>query len=68
MTKEDFLAIATKKYDELQGLNKIDCFYDYEKEFVDIWTELGRQVMEKNIGDVPQNHQKKTPFGLATEK
>ena len=29
MTKEDFLAIATKKYDELQGLNKIDCFYDY---------------------------------------
>jgi hypothetical protein len=31
MTRAEFLQLADKRYDELQLLNKIDNFYDYEK-------------------------------------
>ncbi len=30
MTREEYLAIASEKYDALQALKKIDNFYDYE--------------------------------------
>ena len=59
MTKEEYLTLAAARYDELQGLNKIDNFYDYEKEFEKIFNELGRAVLEKNIGDVPADRRKK---------
>ena len=41
MTESNFIALAKKRYAELQALNKIDNFYDYEKEFDSIWRELG---------------------------
>lgn len=59
MTKEEFLSLAAQRYDELQALNKLDNFYDYEKLFVSIWQDLGREVLEKNIGDQPANKRKK---------
>jgi hypothetical protein len=59
MTKEEFLVLAAQRYDELQGLNKLDNFYDYEKEFVNLWKELGREVLERNIGALPQDKRKK---------
>ncbi len=59
MTREEFLAIADKRYDELQALNKIDNFYDYEKDFADIINGLGKEVLEKNLSDVPANRRKK---------
>ena len=59
MTKEEFLAAAARRYDELQSLNKLDNFYDYEKEFVSIWRDLGREVLEKNIGSLPKDKRKK---------
>lgn len=59
MTREEFLAIAAKRYDELQALNKLDNFYDYEKEFVHIIKDLGREVLEKNLGDLPADKRKK---------
>lgn len=68
MTKEEFLVIASEKYEKLQKLNQIDDFYQYEKEFEQIWTEFGRQSLEKNIGELPANHQKKTLSELDTEK
>jgi frataxin-like iron-binding protein CyaY len=37
MTREEFHRLADKRYDELQELNKLDNFYDYEKQFVGIW-------------------------------
>lgn len=64
MTKEDFLAIAAQQYEKLRNLNQIGDFYTYEKEFEGIWTEFGRQTMEKNIGNVPKNQQKKTLSGV----
>lgn len=59
MTKEEFLALAEKRYDALQDLNKLNNFYDYEKQFVHIWQELGRTVLENNLGAVPTNRRKK---------
>ena len=59
MTKEEFVALAAQRYDALQALNKLDNFYDYEKEFVSIWRDLGRDVLEKNIGELPANKRKK---------
>ena len=59
MTKEEYLAIASEKYDELQALNKIDTFYNYEKEFEKILNELGRTLLEKNISEVSADRRKK---------
>lgn len=59
MTKEEYLALAAEKYDELQALNKIDNFYDYEKEFDEIINKLGRAVLEKNLSEVPADRRKK---------
>jgi uncharacterized membrane protein len=62
MTKEEFLKLAGSRYDELQALNKLDNFYDYEKEFRGIWQGLGNSVLEKNIGDLPNDKRKKKPY------
>lgn len=59
MTREEYLAIASSKYDELQALNKIDNFYDYEKEFEKIIVDLGRRVLEKTISSPSANRRKK---------
>jgi hypothetical protein len=59
MTESTFMALAQKRYAELQALNKINSFYDYEKEFDKIWRELGREVLEANISEVPDNRRKK---------
>ena len=68
MTQQEFVDLAVEKYHELQKLNEITEFYDYEKTFETIWTEFGRQSLEKNIGEPPLNPQKKTLYGLDTEK
>ena len=62
MTKSEYLEAAAKRYDELQALNKIDNFYDYEKEFVGIWQGLGREVLEKNLGEPVKDKRKKKPY------
>ncbi len=64
MTKQEFLAAAEARYDELQALNKITDFYDYEVKFVTIWKDLGRQVLEKNIGALSKDKRKKKPHHL----
>jgi len=40
MTKAEFPELAGSRYDELQALNQLDNFYDYEKEIVGIWKGL----------------------------
>lgn len=59
MTREEFLALAAHRYDALQALNKLDNFYDYEKLFVEIWRDLGREVLEKNMGELPRGQAEK---------
>jgi hypothetical protein len=59
MTREEYLAIASKRYDDLQALNKIDNFYDYESEFAKIMKELSKDVLEKHLSDLPVDRRKK---------
>lgn len=59
MTESSFVAMAQKRYAELQSLGKIDNFYDYEKEFDKIWQRLGREVLESSIGELPGDRRKK---------
>ena len=62
MTKEEFMVLASEKYENLQKLNEHLNFYDYEKAFDELWTELGRAILERNIGEIPNDHRKKTLF------
>ena len=68
MTKDEFLAIAIEKYEDLKKLNDQASFYDYERGFDELWTELGRQVLEANIGKVPTDYRKKTSYEAAMGK
>lgn len=70
MTKTEYLEAAAARYDELQKLNQLNNFYDYEVEFVKIWNGLGREVLEKNIGTLSKDKRKKKPYdsGLCNDK
>ena len=61
MTKEEYLALCSKRYDELKALGKIDNFYDYESEFATIMKELSKEVLEKQLSDLPADRRKKKP-------
>jgi hypothetical protein len=49
MTKEKFLALAASRYEELQGIEKSDNFYDYEKSFDMLWQDFGRMYLECSL-------------------
>ena len=51
MTKEEYLALAMGRYEELEELKSADNFYDYEKGFDKIWQDLGRQYMESCLNE-----------------
>ena len=50
MTKAEYLELASKHYDSINALNKLDNFYDYEKDFVSILHKMGKEILEKNFG------------------
>jgi hypothetical protein len=60
MAESYLVALAKKRCAELQALNRIDNFYDYEKEFESLWRHLGREVLEANIRTLPADRRKKT--------
>ena len=64
MSKAEYLALAEQKYTDLQALATQPTFYDYEKSFEAIWMELGRQVLERNVGPVPADRRKKNDDAL----
>jgi hypothetical protein len=73
MGNELIMLTINKQYDEQrriygsgrQALRPASCikrrtgFYDYEKEFIKIWEDLGREVFEKNINTVGPDRRKK---------
>ena len=59
MTKEQLIEVVSAHYDELNALNKTDSFYDYENDFIKIWKKAGREVFEKNLGELPGDRRKK---------
>jgi hypothetical protein len=40
------VAAITTHYDELKALNRIDNFYDYEGDFIKLWSKMGGEVLE----------------------
>jgi hypothetical protein len=62
MSKEEYLLLASTQYDAIHALQGSVDFYSYEKDFESIWLELGRQVLEKSISEVPTDRRKKTKF------
>ncbi len=59
MTKEKFLEIASARYDSIRALNGLDNFYDYEKTLVDIMRDMGRKILEENLGERVADKRKK---------
>ena len=70
MTIQELHQIVESHYAEIQALDKIENFYDYEKTFVSIWREMGRSVLEKNISELPNDKRKKKPYnsGICNNK
>ncbi len=66
MTKAEYMALAEARFDALNALQKQPDFYQFEKEFDQIWTDLGRTVLEQAIGAVPKDKRKKTSFAADT--
>ncbi len=61
MTKQEFLTLCEEKYPQVEKLNEIKDFYEYEKQFEKIMTDLSRTVLENNISKVPADRRKKKP-------
>ena len=59
MTREEYLALCSKRYDALQALNKLDNFYDYESGFATIMKDLSKEVLEKHLSELPADRRKK---------
>lgn len=59
MTEDEYVALARQKYHDLQQLKTQPTFYDYEKSFDTIWQDLGRQVLEKSLSNLPADRRKK---------
>ena len=59
MTREEYLALCSKRYDELQALKRIDNFYDYESEFSTIMKDLSKDVLKKHLNELPADRRKK---------
>lgn len=59
MTEQKFLDLCRSKYQQINKLNATKDFYEYEKQFEKIMTDLSRTVLENNISDVPADRRKK---------
>jgi hypothetical protein len=59
LTKEEYMALAAQKYEQLHDLNKKTTLLDHEQAFETIWTDLGKQVLEKTISQPKLDRRKK---------
>ena len=67
MTEETFLNLARAKYAEIHRLNESPSLMDYERGFVEIWTELGREVAQTNLGNTSKDRRKKNELKAPSE-
>ena len=66
MNEEEFVALARQRYQQIQDLQTVDSFYEYEQAFDHIWTELGKQVLQQAISHPPAARRKKKDSSPAT--
>ena len=59
MTKSEFMAMCESRWNEIDQLSDRTNLYDLEKDFTQVWQQLGKTVFEKRLGELPNNHRKK---------
>lgn len=59
MTKEEYLSLCSANWEKLQAATAKNNLYDLEKDFRHGWEELGRQVLERELGEAPNDYRKK---------
>ena len=59
LSEQEYVDLALTKYQELKKLQQAKNFYEYEKRFDEMWIELGKEVLERSISDVPSDRRKK---------
>lgn len=59
MEKSEYLKLAEEKWKDLEKLKEEKRFYEYEKRFEEIWLELGREVLQKSIGETGKDRRVK---------
>jgi hypothetical protein len=60
MTREELHALVDAQYDELDALQQQPTFLAFERQFTQVWTTLGQQVLQASVGQPPANPRKKT--------
>jgi hypothetical protein len=59
MTKEEYLAIAARRYDAIAKLQQSDNLYDMEKGLVGIINDLSRDLLQQTLGEAGADRRKK---------
>lgn len=59
LSEQEYVELARAKYTELKKLQEAKNFYEFEKRFDEIWTDLGKEVLEGSISEVPNDRRKK---------
>jgi hypothetical protein len=59
MSKQEFLALCESRYPEVAKLDEVKDFYEYEKQFEKVMTELSRTLFESNISKPAADRRKK---------
>ena len=59
MEKAEFMQLVSQYWDRVQDLQDCTNFYDHEKQFDELWTQMGQDVLEKSINQPVDNYRKK---------
>ena len=59
MTKEEYLNVCSANWEKLRAATTKNNLYDLEQTFCQDWEELGRQVLEKELGEAPKDYRNK---------
>jgi hypothetical protein len=59
LTKEEYMALADQKYEQLHDLKNKTTLLDHEQAFETIWMDLGKQVLQKTISQPKLDRRKK---------
>ena len=59
MTKEEFLAKMSTRWDKLKSLEQSVDLYELEKGFDQVWTETGLEILNGVIGEAKTKDRRK---------
>ena len=68
LTEAAFISLAKEHYSKIKELESIENYYDYEKNFDQLWTSYGREALEKSISETPTDRRKKKLVSLRVDR